>query len=170
MTSSNQSEPWLRGTHADVAFVQRAAVHALESAVEDLTRWCAGLSGPELNARPAGVASVAFHLRHIPGSIDRLLTYAEGLPLSESQRMMLQTEQDGSASSDELLSELQTAIATSIERIKEIPSDRLEEVRFVGRKKLPTTVGSLLVHIAEHTQRHVGQAIVTARVARTQPA
>jgi uncharacterized damage-inducible protein DinB len=40
----------------------------------------------------------------------------------------------------------------------------LGHARAVGRKRLPTTVMGLLVHIAEHTQRHVGQAIVTAKL------
>jgi uncharacterized damage-inducible protein DinB len=39
------------------------------------------------------------------------------------------------------------------------------DARTVGRKRLPTTVIGLLTHIAEHTQRHVGQAIVTAKLA-----
>jgi uncharacterized damage-inducible protein DinB len=36
--------------------------------------------------------------------------------------------------------------------------------RVVGKKQLPTTLGGLLVHVADHTQRHVGQAITTAKV------
>jgi hypothetical protein len=36
----------------------------------------------------------------------------------------------------------------------------------VGRKKLPTTVIGLIVHLAEHTQRHVGQAVSAAKLAR----
>ncbi|MEP6714465.1 MAG: DinB family protein, partial [Terriglobia bacterium] len=41
----------------------------------------------------------------------------------------------------------------------------LREWRRVGRQQLPTTVIGLLVHIAEHTQRHVGQAISAAKLA-----
>jgi hypothetical protein len=43
-------------------------------------------------------------------------------------------------------------------------SGSYDEVRGVGREKLPSTVGGLLVHCAEHTQRHVGQAVTTAKV------
>ena len=43
---------------------------------------------------------------------------------------------------------------------------QLREPRGVGRKMLPTTVIGLLTHIAEHTQRHVGQAISAAKLAR----
>jgi hypothetical protein len=43
------------------------------------------------------------------------------------------------------------------------PAD-FDQPRYVGRKRLPTTVGGLLVHLADHTQRHVGQTITTAKV------
>jgi uncharacterized damage-inducible protein DinB len=42
----------------------------------------------------------------------------------------------------------------------------LEAERFVGRRRLPTTLGGLLVHVAEHTQRHVGQMVTTAKVVK----
>ena len=82
MQKSELPEPWLRGTLAEVPAVQRAVLHALELAKEDLERWCDGLSDEELHARPGGIAPVAFHLRHIARSMDRLLTYAEGNQLS----------------------------------------------------------------------------------------
>ena len=40
----------------------------------------------------------------------------------------------------------------------------LEQSRAVGKRGLPTTVAGLLVHIADHTQRHVGQAITTGKI------
>ena len=54
-----QPEPWLRGTLTDVPAVIRAVVHALELAREDAERWCGGLTGVEVNARPAGLPSIA---------------------------------------------------------------------------------------------------------------
>ena len=72
------TEPWLRGTLTEVDAIQRAVHHALELAAEDCTRWCGDLTDAELNARPFGLAPVAFHLRHIARSLDRLLSYAEG--------------------------------------------------------------------------------------------
>jgi hypothetical protein len=36
----------------------------------------------------------------------------------------------------------------------------------VGRARLPSTVFGLLFHVAEHTQRHAGQAITTAKIVR----
>ena len=82
MPEGAQVEPWLRGTHQDVPPAQRAVIHALELAKEDLKRWCEGLTNSELHARPNQIASVAFHLKHIARSTDRLLTYAEGHGLS----------------------------------------------------------------------------------------
>src|SRR5580700_4540515 len=85
MEANELPEPWLRGTLAEVPAVLRAVLHALELAEEDLKRWCGTLSDEQLNARPAGIAPVAFHLRHIARSIDRLLTYAEGSQLDDTQ-------------------------------------------------------------------------------------
>ena len=50
--------------------------------------------------------------------------------------------------------------------VRTIGVSTLTDRRTVGRKQLPTTVIGLLVHIAEHTQRHVGQAISAAKLAR----
>src|ERR1700685_1839810 len=90
-------EPWLRGTLTDVAAVPRAVLHALELAQEDLTRWCGGLSDAELNSRPGGIASVAFHVRHIAPSVDRVLRYEEEKHLDDSQIAAWKSELDGNA-------------------------------------------------------------------------
>ena len=89
MGGPGKTEPWLRGTLTEVPAMHRAVLHALQLAEEDLTRWCAGLTQEELNASPGGIASVAFHLRHIARSVDRLLAYAEGRRLSEEQLGLL---------------------------------------------------------------------------------
>lgn len=164
MNQSTQLEPWLRGTLTEIPAVPRAVLHALELAQEDLTRWCAGLSDAELNAHPAGIAPVAFHIRHIPRSVDRLLTYAEAKSLSEEQLAALQCELAPNADRRELFAELEATLAAAARRIAQIDPARLDERRSVGNKHLPTTVGGLLVHIADHTQRHVGQAITTAKI------
>jgi len=148
------AEPWLRGTPTDVAAVPRAVLHALELAREDLTHWCGQLSDAELNSRPQGIAPVAFHIRHIARSIDRLLSYAEGKGGGG----------DAGATRAELFAELEAALARGAARVRQFDANRLEEPRPVGVKLLPTTVGGLLVHVADHTQRHVGQAITTAKI------
>lgn len=163
-------EPWLRGTLTDVPPVVRAVLHALELAKEDVERWCAGLSDAEMNARPAGLAPVAFHVRHIGRSIDRLLSYAEGKPLNERQLAELKTEMDDGGTQDALFAEFGAALLKSAERVRAFSETDLGEARAVGKKQLPTTVGGLLVHVADHTQRHVGQAITTAKIVMAQRA
>lgn len=157
-------EPWLRGTMADVTAVARGVLHALQLAREDLENWCSGLSDEELNARPAGLPPIAFHLRHIARSLDRLLTYAEGRALTEEQLAELGSEMEIGATHDRLFAELASALEKSAERIGAFATADLEEARTVGKKALPTTVGGLLVHVADHTQRHVGQAVTTSKV------
>ncbi len=161
-------EPWLRGTLTDVPAVPRAVLHALELAKEDLHHWCSPLTDPELNARPAGIAPVAFHIRHIARSLDRLLTYAEGNQLSSDQIAQMKAELDEPAKREDLFAELDGALRKSTERIRAFDVTRLNEPRQVGKKKLPTTLGGLLVHVADHTQRHVGQAITTSKIVQAQ--
>jgi len=157
-------EPWLRGTHSDVPPVARAVLHALELAHEDLDRWITPLSDAEVNARPADLASVAFHLRHIARSLDRLLTYAEGRPLSLEQIALLKSELDAQATRQQLFDELAKSLQISAARVRALAGANSSEPRAVGNKQLPTTLGGLLVHVADHTQRHVGQAITTAKL------
>jgi uncharacterized damage-inducible protein DinB len=168
MNKMDLPEPWLRGTLSEVAPVQRAVLHALELAREDLERWCDGLNDDELNFAPGGIAPVAFHLRHIPRSADRLLTYAEGGQLSPEQISIMKSELDTGATRNELLAELVVGLTKSARRIRSFSEQQLAEKRSVGKKQLPTTVAGLLVHVADHTQRHVGQAITTAKIVRAQ--
>jgi uncharacterized damage-inducible protein DinB len=166
---TDQPEPWLRGTLTDVPAVARGVLHALELASEDLHRWCGNLSDAQLTARPAGVPPVAFHLHHIARSLDRLLTYAEGHALNSEQLVALQSELAPIATSNELFHELDAAFNHAQPRIRSLSQIDMATPRTVGRNQLPTTVGGLLVHIADHTQRHVGQAITTAKIARNFP-
>jgi uncharacterized damage-inducible protein DinB len=167
--SERQPEPWLRDTLREVPPVQRAVMHALELAGEDLQRWCGSLSDEQVNARPGGLPPVAFHLRHIARSLDRLLTYAEGRDLNEQQLAALKEEMNPQAATDALFSELNSALAKSMIRIRAFDASRFEQVRVVGRKQLPTTVAGLLVHVADHTQRHVGQAVTSAKTVLARP-
>lgn len=166
------AEPWLRGTLSEVSPVQRAVLHALELAREDLERWCGDLSDDELHAFPGDLPPVAFHLKHIARSLDRLLTYAEGRQLGEEQLNALDTELQSDGSKSEIFKQLDSALDMSERRVRSLDPAKLGELRGVGKKNLPSTVGGLLVHIADHTQRHVGQAITTAKVvmaARSRP-
>jgi len=158
-------EPWLRGTLVEVEPVRRAVLHALELAGEDAARWAKGLSDVEMFARPAGLPSVAFQLRHIVRSLDRLLTYAERGVLSDAQMTALRTEMDAGVAA-EVLQEFREGLRSAMERVRAFVPEQFAEVRGVGRKQLPTTVVGLLIHCAEHTQRHVGQMVTTVKVMR----
>jgi uncharacterized damage-inducible protein DinB len=159
----NAPEPWMRGTHGELDVVRRAVVHALELAEEDVEKWCGGLGDAEMMAQPVGLAPVAFHLRHIARSLDRLLMYAENRMLDEEQMKALKTEMDA-ATAAEILQEFRQGIVSAEERVRAFAPETYEEFRGVGRRQLPTTVGGLLIHCAEHTARHVGQAVTTAKL------
>jgi len=156
-------EPWLRNSRTEIEPIRRAVLHALDLAEEDLYRWSKDLSQEELHTRPHNLPSVAFQLRHIARSLDRLLTYAEGGLLTEAQLTLLRSEAVAEGTLEEILAELGGALATSRDRIFAITSG-FADIRYVGRDQLPVTLGGLLVHIADHTQRHTGQAITTAKV------
>src|SRR5688572_8608671 len=164
-----QPEPWLRGPLADVDPYLMPAAHALTHAGEDLERAVADVPPHALWTRPGGAASVGFHLRHIAGSIDRLLAYARGEALSDAQRAAARAEEEPGApgDADDLLAGAQAAIAAALAQIRATPPATLLDVRGVGRAQLPSTVLGLLFHVAEHTQRHTGQLIATARAVRT---
>ncbi len=157
-------EPWLRGTLTEVPAVGRGVLHALELAWEDARKWCGGMSDAQIHARLAGLPSVAFQLRHIAGSLDRLLTYAEGRALSDEQVRALKAETQPQGSVQGIMAELEVAIKLGILRVRALATEDLSLPRSVGSKCLPTTLGGLLVHVADHTQRHVGQAITTAKL------
>jgi uncharacterized damage-inducible protein DinB len=102
-------------------------------------------------------------LRHIARSLDRLLTYAESQQLSPEQLSALKTESESAATREELFAELESAFREAARRIRAFAASQLEEGRKVGKKQLPTTVAGLLVHVADHTQRHTGQAVTTSK-------
>ena len=143
------------------------AAHALMQAAEDVPLAVAGLTSEQLWALPGGAAAVGFHLRHLAGSVDRLLTYESGAQLSDVQFEAMDAEiADDGRDAEQLGRDAVAAIARAIEVMRVTPPGTYIEARSVGRRKLPTTVLGLLVHIAEHTQRHVGAIIATAKVVR----
>ncbi len=165
----NPPEPWLRGPVPGVPAAFQPVAHALQHASEDVRAALAGdaaFPDAALWARPAGVASVGFHLRHMAGVLDRMATYARGEPLAPAQLAYLSAEAEpGPETARALAHALDAAIARFTDVLRATPEASAADVRTVGRLALPSTVLGLLVHAAEHTQRHVGQLIVTARVA-----
>jgi uncharacterized damage-inducible protein DinB len=165
---ANLPEPWMRGPIEGVPTLLAPVLYSFQQAREDLARYTDGLTPDQLWATPHGFGSVGFHLRHIAGSTDRLTTYLEGRQLSDAQLDFLKHEHDSGASRDELLDSMNVVFLRSEGVVRALDRARLEDAREIGRKKLPTTVIGLLTHIAEHTQRHVGQTISAAKLARVE--
>jgi uncharacterized damage-inducible protein DinB len=166
MAQSKQPEVWLRGPLTGIPALVQPVAHALLQAKEEIHEMMNDFPDNLLWQRPAGVASPAFHLQHIPGVLDRLFTYAAGQPLSSNQMAYLKAEglQSENITTTFLLDQLDAQIASSLETLMSIDEARLTEPRAVGRQQLPATVLGLLFHAAEHTMRHTGQLHVTVRV------
>lgn len=162
-------EPWLCGSHAEVPAVARAVLHAFDLALDDLIKWTEGLTDIEIHTLPLELPPIAFHLRHIARSVDRLLTYAEGGQLSAEQLAKLKAEEVGPQHDERetlpaLLAEVKASFANASERVRALATADMNTFRGVGRKQLPTSIGGALVHVADHTMRHVGQVVTTAKV------
>lgn len=141
-------------------------LYAFQQVREDLHRHTAGLSDEQVWARPHGLTPLGFHLRHIAGSVDRLTTYLLGNNLDGAQMAVLAAEATPGESLIILLRDIEAALQRAEEAIRSLDAGKLAEPRWVGRKRLPTTAIGLVVHLAEHTQRHLGQAISAAMLAR----
>jgi hypothetical protein len=153
-------EPWLRGPIANVDPLVAPILYAFQQACEDLARYTEALTTEELWASPHGFGSPGFHIRHIAGSTDRLMSYLQQRDLTPEQMRELEDEQHPAGWSREVLLErLEAALRDAEAIVRAVDPATLADARWVGRKRLPTTVIGLLTHIAEHTQRHIGQAI-----------
>lgn len=139
--------------------------HSFLQVREDLARYTAGLDSMQV-WRVLGGSSLGFHLNHIAGSVDRLSTYLAGEPLTAAQLEFLHRESAPGASLSVLLDAVDDRLRACEERLRQISPDSFSEIRSVGRRALPTTVIGLIVHLAEHTQRHLGQAIMLSKILR----
>ena len=157
-------EVWLRGPVTGVPARLQPVAHALLQAQEEILDYTQGFPEDLLWERPAGVASVGFHLQHLRGVLDRLFTYARGESLTSDQRDALRAEGTAHASRNELIAAFNEQVDRALEQLRTTSEATLTEVRGVGQRQLPSTVLGLLFHAAEHSQRHVGQLLVTARV------
>ncbi len=164
----NQPEVWLRGPLPDMPALLQPVAHALLQARDEINGAMTDFPDTLLWQRPAGVASVGFHLQHLTGVLDRLLTYAQSESLTSDQLSYLQAEgKPCNVSVAELVSQFSIQVDQTLAQLRTTPEASLTEFRGVGRAGLPSTVIGLLVHAAEHTTRHVGQLLVTARIVRS---
>jgi hypothetical protein len=165
----NEPEVWLRGPVAGIAPLLQPVAHSLLQSHAELTSAMSDLTVGELRARPGGVASIEYHARHAAGSLDRLTTYARGESLSAAQLAALADEQVVDARADavfNLVAGFHDAVERALAQLRDTAVESLTDPREVGRARLPSTVVGLLVHAAEHTQRHVGQLMTTTRIVK----
>ena len=166
MTELRQ-EAWLRGPIEGVPPHLMPVFHSFQMVREDLAHYTEGLTTEDVWRRTGALPSLGFHLRHIAHSVDRLVTYLCGEQLSEAQIAILKQETEpGTATLAELLADVDAKLSDAEKRLRTIGIVMLPEPRYIGKKRLPSTVLGILVHVAEHTQRHLGQAITTAKLAR----
>jgi uncharacterized damage-inducible protein DinB len=167
MSNQNLPEPWLRGAVDGILPQLQPAAHAFIAAGEEAEIICNSITKEELLLRPAGAASIGYHLRHLAGATDRLLTYAKGENLTEAQITAMKLEnQEVETTPAELLDRVKYAVNAALQQLRSTSADQLYDSREVGRAKLPSTVIGLLFHAAEHAQRHAGQIATTFRFIR----
>ncbi len=159
-------EPWLRGPLPDTNPLLAPSLRALEQVLEDLPRFTAGLTTAQLWTSPGACAPAGFHLQHIAGSVDRLATYLRGEALNEGQLAALAAEQQPGAAAEAMVSAATRAVSAVMAQIRALPESEFNATRYVGRARVPVTALGLAFHIAEHTQRHLGQLIALSRLAR----
>ena len=159
-------EPWMRGPIAGVDPLVMPLLFSFTQVREDLALHTSGITQEQLWSNIGALPSLGFHLRHITGSVERLATYLMNEHLTEEQLVFLKGEATPGATLEELLGAIDATLRATEACLRTIDPATIHDPRYIGRKRLPTTVLGLLVHIAEHTQRHLGQAITTAKLVR----
>ena len=165
--TENQPEVWQRGPVENIPPLLQPVAHALLQAKEEVAVIMKDFPEKLLWEKPAGLASVGFHLQHLSGVVDRLFTYALNEQLSAEQLRSLQEEnmpQNSIVTSKQLIERFNLQVGMALQQLKDTDESTLTEQRSIGREKIPTTVIGLLVHAAEHMMRHIGQLMVTVRV------
>lgn len=159
-------EVWMRGPIAGLAPLLQPVAHAILQAREEVNLMMINFPDELIWEKPSGVASVAFHLQHLSGVLDRLFTYANNQLLNEDQLELLALESDTTQylTVKGLLTRFNNQVNKALTQLKNIDEKTLLEPRGIGRKQIPTNLLGLLFHAAEHTQRHTGQLFVTVRI------
>ena len=167
MEGAVKREVWLRGPVANIPALLQPVAHTLLQAREEVDALMIDFPEIFLWVKPGGMASPAFHLQHLKGILDRLFTYARGEALNAAQLDYLTMEgkePDHECSVNSLVQRFNQQVDIAIEQLNNTDEATLTEVRGVGRAHVPSTVIGLLFHAAEHTMRHTGQLLVTAKL------
>ena len=164
--SLTQPEYWLRGPIENISPYLQPAAHALLQARMEVTEALENFPATKLWEKPAGVASVAFHLQHLAGVLDRLFTYARAEELNQQQLDFLATEgkENTAIRLPDLQFQFSKQVDKALEQLRNTDENSILEKRGVGRKQIPSNVFGLIFHAAEHTQRHTGQLLATAKI------
>jgi uncharacterized damage-inducible protein DinB len=160
---SNSPEPWLRGPKEGVHPSVAPVFFSFAMVREDLAKYTDGVSD-EAVWRNIDGSSLGFHLRHLAGTVNRLTTYLSGQQLSLEQLDVLKREAEPEGTLRDLLTQVDDRLTDSEKQLLKLNPETLYDHRSVGRRALPTTVMGLIVHLCEHTQRHLGQAITLAKM------
>lgn len=161
------AEAWLSGPVEGVPTALMPAAHSLLDALDDMERAASALTVEQLWMSPGGAASIGFHIRHVGGSVERLLTYARGGNLTPAQLAAIPLEGEPGErprTAAELLAVLRVAVIDALNEYRATRPEILSDARKVGRASLPSTVQGLLFHAAEHARRHAGQVVSTAKI------
>jgi hypothetical protein len=172
MSITTQPEVWMRGPIEGIEPLMMPVAHALVQVREDLEQLASQVPVDQVWVRPGGAASIGFHVRHLGGALDRLFTYARGDVLTDAQKAALRAEStagDPPAALSDLVHETSATIERALEQLRQTNRDQLLDHRGIGRAQLPSNVLGLLFHAAEHSTRHAGQAITTAKVLTAEP-
>ena len=167
MNKENQTlEVWMRGPIAGLIPLLQPVAHAILQAREEVNLMMIDFPNESIWERPNNIASVAFHLQHLSGVLDRLFTYANNQILNEDQLELLALESDFTQflTVKGLLTRFNNQVNKALTQLKNVEEKTLLEPRGIGRKQIPTNQLGLLFHAAEHTQRHVGQLLVTVKM------
>jgi uncharacterized damage-inducible protein DinB len=159
-------EPWLREIDLGLHPALAQPIFAMQQVREDLDHHTAGLTDAQVWESADGLTPLGFHLRHIAGSSRRLTTYLRGEQLTDAQLAEMKEEKTPGPSLQQLLTDINLAFDEAEAVIAVLEAEKLLEPRFIGRKRIRTTVAGLAIHIGEHAQRHLGQAITTCHVLR----
>ncbi len=165
-SSETQPEVWQRGLVEGIPPLLQPVAHAILQAREEVFLIMKDFPQNLLWEKPAGVASVGFHLQHLSGVLDRIFTYARNEQLSTEQLQQLRNENispNNDLRIEKLLERFNKQVDFSLTQLKKTDEKTLTDFRGIGRKQIPTTVIGLLFHAAEHTMRHVGQLLVTVK-------
>ena len=159
-------EPWMRGILPGIDPVIGHLLRASEHIREDLEHAIGNLTVDQIWARPHGMTSVGFHAKHLAGSTERLCTYLEGRATHRRDNWQILSRKTRVKNPpDNLIAAVRRSLARYEELVRALTPENFGEKREIGRRRLETTAISLAIHIAEHGQRHVGQAISAAKLA-----